>query len=142
MDVFPNAFEWLHEKLDIDVHTDIWEKFGPYSCLLNVDEVDNLEKTWEHIGNMVQLPPEVVRDAVAPVKDMYIVLDHTRTILMIIEDGSLPSNVGGGSNVRNILRRVFAILEKNGWWEKLGMDGSLAKWKKRKISSILSLQRK
>lgn len=42
---------------------------------------------------------------------------------MIIEDGSLPSNVGGGANVRNILRRVFALLKKNNWWEKIGMDG-------------------
>jgi len=43
-------------------------------------------------------------------RDIYIILDHTRTVFMIIYDGSLPSNVGGGSNVRNILRRVFAIL--------------------------------
>jgi alanyl-tRNA synthetase len=57
---------------------------------------------------------------------MYIVLDHTRTILMAISDGSLPSNVGGGSNIRNILRRVLSIIKKNDWWEKLGaMDGFL-----------------
>lgn len=40
---------------------------------------------------------------------------------MTISDGSLPSNVGGGANVRNILRRVFAILKKNDWWKKLSM---------------------
>ncbi len=34
---------------------------------------------------------------------------------MIINDGSLPSNVGGGANVRNILRRVFSIIKKHGW---------------------------
>lgn len=39
---------------------------------------------------------------------------------MIIQDGGLPSNTGGGSNCRNILRRVFAILKKNEWWDKLG----------------------
>jgi alanyl-tRNA synthetase len=39
---------------------------------------------------------------------------------MIINDGSLPSNVGGGSNCRNILRRVFSLLKKNDWWGKLG----------------------
>ena len=50
---------------------------------------------------------------------MYIILDHTRTALMTISDGSLPSNVGGGGNVRNILRRVFTIMEKNGWDKKL-----------------------
>lgn len=45
---------------------------------------------------------------------------------MIINDGGLPSNTGGGSNCRNILRRVFATLKKNGWWEKIGgVDGLL-----------------
>lgn len=43
MDVFRSAFEWLREILDIDVHVDIWEKFGPYSCLLNVDEIENID---------------------------------------------------------------------------------------------------
>lgn len=61
-----------------------------------------------------------------PVKDLYVVLDHTRTVLMIITDGGLPSNVGGGANCRNVLRRVFAILKKNEWWDKIGgIDGLL-----------------
>jgi len=42
---------------------------------------------------------------------------------MIISDGSLPSNVGGGSNCRNIIRRAFAILKKYNWWDKLKMEG-------------------
>ncbi len=34
--------------------------------------------------------------------------------------------MGGGANIRNVLRRVFAILKKNGWWEKIGgMPGFL-----------------
>lgn len=56
---------------------------------------------------------------------MYIILDHTRTVLMTVVDGSLPANVGGGGNVRNILRRVFSILERNKWWEKLSMEDFL-----------------
>lgn len=44
---------------------------------------------------------------------------------MTITDGSLPANVGGGGNVRNILRRVFSILEKNGWWNLLSMEDFL-----------------
>lgn len=47
-------------------------------------------------------------------------------MFMAIYDGSLPSNVGGGSNVRNIIRRTFAILKKNNWWGKIGgIDGFL-----------------
>jgi alanyl-tRNA synthetase len=45
--------------------------------------------------------------------------------LITISDGALPSNVGGGGNVRNILRRVFSIMKKNNWWEKFGMEGFL-----------------
>ena len=44
---------------------------------------------------------------------------------MTVTDGSLPSNVGGGGNVRNILRRVFSILEKNKWWDLLSMEDFL-----------------
>lgn len=56
---------------------------------------------------------------------MYIILDHTRSVLITVTDGCLPSNVGGGGNVRNILRRVFSILEKYNWWEKLTFEGFL-----------------
>ncbi len=56
-------------------------------------------------------------EAIEPLRELFIVLDHTRSIMFLIRDGSLPSNVGGGFNLRNILRRTFAILEKNGWWD-------------------------
>ena len=132
MDVFYNAFTWLSNRLQIQVNTDVWEKFGPLSCKLNIDEVDDIEKTWRDISELIKLPVDDVKASIAPVKDMYIILDHTRSVLMIIEDGSLPSNVGGGSNVRNILRRVFALLKKNGWWEVLKMDGLIELFQKHK----------
>ena len=33
--------------------------------------------------------------------------------------------MGGGSNIRNILRRVFVVLKQNKWFKKLGIDGLL-----------------
>lgn len=123
MDTFKNALSYITKKLDININNEIWEKFGPYSCQLNIDEVENIDKTWEQISKEINVDVQAVKEAIAPVKDLYIILDHTRTVFMIIYDGSLPSNVGGGSNVRNILRRVFAILNKHGWFSKLGVDG-------------------
>ena len=122
-DTFANALQYILKALDLTINNDIWEKLGPYTCLLNIDEVEDIDKTWKEISGYINEPVDVVKKAIEPIKDLYIVLDHTRTVFMIIYDGSLPSNVGGGSNVRNILRRVFAITEKQGWWKKLGMDG-------------------
>lgn len=107
------------------MNTEVWDKFGPYSCTLNIDEVEDVDKAWNDIAEKVGADAETVRSAIQPVKELYIVLDHTRTVLFTISDGALPSNVGGGGNVRNILRRVFSIMKRNGWWDKIGMDGFL-----------------
>jgi len=125
VDVFPSALNFMQSKINLDVHDDVWKKFGPLSCLLNVDEVDDLQATWNYIGSQIGMEGDAVKSAVEPVKDLYTILDHTRSVLMAVEDGSLPSNVGGAANVRNILRRTFALLESKGWWAKLGMDGFL-----------------
>jgi len=121
VDTFASALAYTNDILKVDMHTDIWEKFGPYSCTLNIDETEDVEKTWADLALKIDVPVDTVKAAIAEVKDLYIVLDHTRSILIAISDGSLPSNVGGGGNVRNILRRVFNICKKQGWLEKLGM---------------------
>jgi hypothetical protein len=67
---------------------------------------------------------ETLKKEIQEVKDLFVVCDHTRSCLVAICDGSLPSNQGGAANLRNLLRRVFSILERRGWWTKIGgMDG-------------------
>lgn len=132
-DTFRNAFDYMAEVLSMDVNSDVWEKFGPYSCVLNIDEVENIDETWKEISDKIGVDVETVKTSILPVKELYIILDHTRTILFTISDGGLPSNVGGGGNVRNILRRVFSIMKKNGWWDKFGMEGFLTIFEKHKL---------
>lgn len=124
-DTFRNAMEFFQSRTGVEINEDVWSKFGPYSCTLNIDETDDIEKTWQELSDKIEVPVDQVKEAIQIVKEMFIVLDHTRTILITISDGSLPSNVGGGGNVRNILRRVFSVMKKNGWWESLGFDGLL-----------------
>lgn len=124
-DTFLNAYTYLTEKLNVKFNEDIWSKFGPYSCTLNVDEAGDIEQRWKDISDMIGVPVDEVKKAIKPLQEIFIILDHTRTCLITISDGSLPSNVGGGGNVRNILRRTFSILKKNSWWDFLGMDGFL-----------------
>ena len=105
------------------MNEEVWNKYGPYSCTLNIDEVDDIEETWRALGEKIDVPVDVLKSSIQEVKEMFIILDHTRTILITISDGSLPSNVGGGGNVRNILRRCFAVMKARGWWDTMGMDG-------------------
>jgi len=101
---------------------------------LNIDEVDNIDQTWQELADKIEVPVDELKSSIQIAKEMFIVLDHTRTILITTTDGSLPSNVGGGGNVRNILRRCFSLLKRNGWWEKLGgMDGFLQIFEQHKV---------
>ena len=124
-DTFAQAYQYTLDVLKIEPNNKIWDQFGPYSCVLNVDEVDDMDKTWEEIALKIGESKDDVQKAIQPIKELYIILDHTRTIFFTISDGALPSNVGGGGNVRNILRRVFSIMKKNNWWDKFGMEGFL-----------------
>lgn len=60
-DVFPRSLEFFLGKLDCGINNDIWAKYGPYSCLLNVDEVEDLAKTWEWIAGKIGQPVAEVR---------------------------------------------------------------------------------
>lgn len=49
-------------------------------------------------------------DVIAPLEKIYLIADHLRTLAFAITDGALPSNVGGGYNLRILLRRMMAQL--------------------------------
>lgn len=118
-DTFPKTYEYLSSKLGIQMNNDIWRKLGPLSCRLDIDECEDIDKTWADISKIIGEPLEVIKKAIEPLRDIFIILDHTRSLLLCISDGALPSNVGGGGNLRNILRRTFAIMKKNDWWSKI-----------------------
>src|SRR6266849_1151360 len=52
---------------------------------------------------------------IAPLEGIYLIADHLRTLVFAISDGALPSNVGGGYNLRMILRRTVATMDRFGW---------------------------
>jgi alanyl-tRNA synthetase len=58
---------------------------------------------------------EALEKTILPFETLSVIADHTRTLLFAISDGSLPSNVGGGYNLRIILRRALALLARFGW---------------------------
>ncbi|MDE1856926.1 MAG: alanine--tRNA ligase [Candidatus Micrarchaeota archaeon] len=51
-------------------------------------------------------------NTIKPMQAAYAISDHCRSLLFAVSDGALPSNVGGGYNLRIILRRAFDFMEQ------------------------------
>ena len=56
----------------------------------------------------------------SPFESMFAVLDHVKTLVFAISDGALPSNVGGGYNLRVLLRRSLSKIHSQKWNVELG----------------------
>ncbi len=99
--IFPMAAK-LRAELGIEFNPEdpVWKEIGLY----DVSEVSSVP---DRIAKKLK--------ELEPLSDMYAVLDHTRNLAFALADGAIPSNVGGGHNLRVILRRTFAKIKKHGW---------------------------
>lgn len=49
-DTFANGYAYLLDALNIKPDEELWKKFGPYSCTLDIDETDDIDKAWKDIS--------------------------------------------------------------------------------------------
>lgn len=98
--------------------------FGAVASKLETTD-GNVKELKAILAREMNLSYDQLAKMVAPHEAVYTVADHVRTLLFAISDGALPSNVGGGYNLRVILRRALSILERLGWNVKLEDVGDM-----------------
>ncbi|MBW6451299.1 MAG: alanine--tRNA ligase [DPANN group archaeon] len=94
------------------------EKFAKYSKIagsLNLDEVQDINKAMANAAKHVGVTVKEMKDDFEPLQNLYAVADHARTLLFATTDGGIPSNVGGGYNLRVLLRRSLDFINRNAW---------------------------
>ena len=112
---FPTVCKKLFDKTGVRVDKSVVQKFLPYSSYLNVDEVENIDKAWAEVAAKMGMDAKEVREQILPLAAMFSVGEHLRSLLFALSDGALPSNVGGGYNLRAILRRALGFIDSYGW---------------------------
>ncbi|MFB6244827.1 MAG: alanine--tRNA ligase-related protein [Candidatus Nanohaloarchaea archaeon] len=113
--VMPDTLEEMKKRSDVEVDQELWEAFLPYSSELNVDEVDDIDEKWTEIAGEIGVEVEDLKDAIKPAAALYSVAEHMRALLFALADGKLPSNTGGGHNLRMVYRRAKDFVEKYNW---------------------------
>lgn len=108
----PQTVKYLYKQSGRKPNMDLWTKFVPVSGNLNVDEVDDIEKMWTSTARKIGYSKNKLKDEIYPISSLYAIADHSRTLLFALADGALPSNSGGGYNLRSIYRRSMDFANK------------------------------
>lgn len=112
---FPTVCKKLHSMTGVKADEKLMQKFLPYAAYLNVDEVADIDKAWKEVAKKIGMDVNSLRSQILPLAAVYSVAEHSRALLVALSDGVLPSNTGGGYNLRVILRRALGFIERNGW---------------------------
>ena len=108
----PQTVKYLYKQSGRKPDMDLWTKFVPVSGNLNVDEVDDIEKMWTSTARKIGYSKNKLKEEIYPISSLYAIADHSRTLLFALADGALPSNSGGGYNLRSIYRRSMDFANK------------------------------
>jgi alanyl-tRNA synthetase len=93
----------------IKVDKDLFRRYSQLAGLLNVDEVESIDKARELLSKKMEVDYSTLEKELAPLEAQFAVYDHMRALVFALSDGAIPSNVGGGYNLRNILRRAISL---------------------------------
>jgi alanyl-tRNA synthetase len=99
------------QKIGIDSDSQLLKNYFT-EIAKGLENFEDLNDVRKHAIKKTQLNDEQIRRIIAPLEGMYLIADHLRTLIFAIADGALPSNVGGGYNLRMILRRVIATINR------------------------------
>ncbi len=112
---FPTVMEKLRRITGLAYDQKLMQQFLPYAGCLNVDETDNINAVWDDIAKKLGVDKAKLKQMVLPNAALYSVAEHSRALLVALNDGILPSNTGGGYNLRAILRRALGFIDQHDW---------------------------
>lgn len=112
---FPTVVKKLTKSSGYKIDNDVFGRFLPYSSYLNVDEVENIEDAWQDVAKKLSMDAKDLRETILPLSQLFSIGEHARTLLVAFADGVLPSNVGGGYNLRLLYRRAMNFINTNEW---------------------------
>jgi len=113
--IFEPILRYLKKQTGIKYDVEFFLRYSRLAGTLNMDEVKNIKRVKAGIANNLGVTTELLDKKIKILEAMYAISDHTMALTFAITDGLLPSNVGGGYNLRIILRRALGFIDDFRW---------------------------
>ncbi|MGI0072898.1 MAG: alanine--tRNA ligase [Nitrosotalea sp.] len=106
--------KYMIQKSGTNVNSNIVSKYFR-AISKTLSEHTDISSAKNAAAKMSGMEQDAIDKIISPLEGIYLIADHLRTLIFAISDGALPSNVGGGYNLRMILRRTLATIDRFGW---------------------------
>jgi alanyl-tRNA synthetase len=107
---FSSVLKRMNELCKVEVDRRLFLEYSRLAGTMNVDEFGSLSDQRAIIAKKLNIDSRELESQLGPREAMYSIADHSRSLLFAIADGMLPSNSGGGYNLRIIYRRAMNFI--------------------------------
>jgi len=112
---FPAVMKKLRAATGLKEDVAFMKNFMRYAAWLNIDEVADVDTVWKKVAKRLEVDVGGLRARVQKIAALYSIAEHSRALLVALNDGALFSNVGGGYNLRVVFRRMLGLTQRYGW---------------------------
>jgi len=101
----------LIEQTGIDTNSELLVRYFS-EIAKKFERFSDLSEVRKNAIKSAGISDEQINKIITPLEGIYLIIDHIRTLIFAISDGALPSNVGGGYNLRIMLRRIISTMDR------------------------------
>jgi len=112
---FAPVLKRIREENAVEYDEALFQKYAALAGDINLDEYRDLDEARVKIARALGTEVSVLTKQFGALEAMYAIADHSRSLLFAIADGMLPSNSGGGYNLRMIYRRARNFIDYYGF---------------------------
>ncbi|MGD0057365.1 MAG: alanine--tRNA ligase [Methanomassiliicoccales archaeon] len=125
--VFGPVLEYMKGITGATVDSEIMTEYSKVAGMTNAKTAADIRKIREETAARIGISYDKLMECVKPLEDVYVVCDHSRALVFLLNDGVVPSNVREGYFARMLVRRGLRALRS------LDLDIALAEMVDRQI---------
>jgi alanyl-tRNA synthetase len=108
---FTPVLKRMKEENILEYDEALFQRYAALAGDINLDEYRDLDEAKVKIAKSLRTDVSSLTKQFGALEAMYAIADHSRSLLFAIADGMLPSNSGGGYNLRMIYRRARNFID-------------------------------